>query len=185
MDVSWDVQLLLADSTNAEEKGHSASETTVGRVLYDLFHRSEGRRIITACFASHIHRVQQIADAALAFDRKVAFVGMSMQDLNVRRLLHYSTAELRGSAKPRPTRSGLRHFAILKRPDDTELERLTDISLRRIGARSLWVDDFEEIPARLGHLYGPEWPAAFSLEKPRPQRSQRSAAARRRGCPGR
>lgn len=73
------IRLLLADSTNAEEKGHSASETTVGRVLYDLFHAHEGRRIITACFASHVHRVQQIADAAVAFDRKIATLGMSMK----------------------------------------------------------------------------------------------------------
>src|SRR3546814_5666761 len=73
------IRLLLADSTNAEEKGHSASGTTVGRVLYDLFHAHEGRRIITACFASHVHRVQQIADAAVAFDRKIATLGMSMK----------------------------------------------------------------------------------------------------------
>ncbi len=77
------VRLLLADSTNAEEHGHSASETTVGQVLYDLFHAHEGRRIITACFASHVHRVQQIANAARAFDRKVATLGMSMKK-NVR-----------------------------------------------------------------------------------------------------
>jgi ribonuclease J len=72
------VRLLLADSTNATERGHSRSETSVGSVLYDLFHASEGRRVITACFASHIHRVQQIADSAIAFGRKVAFMGMSM-----------------------------------------------------------------------------------------------------------
>jgi ribonuclease J len=72
------VRLLLADSTNATERGHSRSETSVGKVLYDLMHASEGRRVITACFASHIHRVQQIVDAAVAFGRKVAFMGMSM-----------------------------------------------------------------------------------------------------------
>jgi ribonuclease J len=72
------VRLLLADSTNATERGHSRSETSVGKVLYDLMHASEGRRVITACFASDIHRVQQIADAAVSFGRKVAFMGMSM-----------------------------------------------------------------------------------------------------------
>ncbi|MBU6330113.1 MAG: ribonuclease J [Acidobacteria bacterium] len=77
------VRLLLSDSTNADERGHAASETTVGGVLYDLFHRFEGRRIITTCFASHIHRVQQIADAAIAFDRVVATMGLSMKK-NVR-----------------------------------------------------------------------------------------------------
>jgi ribonuclease J len=77
------VRLLLADSTNAEEPGHSRSETSVGAVLYDLFHAHEGRRIITASFASHVHRVQQIADAAMAFDRTVVTIGLSMKK-NVR-----------------------------------------------------------------------------------------------------
>jgi len=77
------VRLLLADSTNACEHGHSRSETSVGKVLYDVFNANEGRRIITACFASHIHRVQQIADAAISFDRTIATLGRSMQN-NVR-----------------------------------------------------------------------------------------------------
>ncbi|NLV55603.1 MAG: ribonuclease J [Acidimicrobiales bacterium] len=77
------IRLLLADSTNADQAGHSKSETSVGKVLYDLFHAHEGRRIITTCFASHIHRIQQIADAAMAFDRVVATLGLSMKK-NVR-----------------------------------------------------------------------------------------------------
>jgi ribonuclease J len=77
------IRLLLSDSTNAEEHGYSDSESAVGQVLYELFHRYEGRRIITTCFASHIHRVQQIADAAVAFGRTVATMGLSMKK-NVR-----------------------------------------------------------------------------------------------------
>jgi ribonuclease J len=77
------IRLLLADSTNADEPGHARSERSVGKVLYDLFHEHEGRRIVIACFASHIHRVQQIADAAIAFKRKVATLGLSMKK-NVR-----------------------------------------------------------------------------------------------------
>jgi ribonuclease J len=77
------IRLMLSDSTNAEEPGHSRSETSIGQVLYNLFHAHEGRRIVIACFASHIHRVQQIADAAVAFGRKVATLGMSMKK-NVR-----------------------------------------------------------------------------------------------------
>jgi ribonuclease J len=73
------VRLLLADSTNAEEAGHSRSESSVGAILYDLFHAHEGRRIITASFASHVHRVQQIADAAIAFGRTVVTLGLSMK----------------------------------------------------------------------------------------------------------
>ncbi|MGI9576814.1 MAG: ribonuclease J, partial [Microthrixaceae bacterium] len=72
------IRLLLADSTNAEERGHSRSESSIGSVLYDLMHEHEGRRVITACFASHIHRIQQIADAAVAHGRKVAPLGRSM-----------------------------------------------------------------------------------------------------------
>jgi ribonuclease J len=72
------VRLLLADSTNAEERGHTASERSVGKVLRDLFRDAEGKRIVIACFASHLHRVQQIADAALLTGRKIAILGRSM-----------------------------------------------------------------------------------------------------------
>ena len=77
------IRLLLADSTNAEEHGHSPSETSVGAVLRQLFHEQEGRRIITASFASHLHRIQQIADAAVASGRVVATLGLSIKK-NVR-----------------------------------------------------------------------------------------------------
>jgi ribonuclease J len=77
------IRLLLSDSTNADEAGHARSERSVGQVLYDLFHANEGRRIVIACFASHIHRIQQIADAAISFDRTIATLGMSMKK-NVR-----------------------------------------------------------------------------------------------------
>jgi ribonuclease J len=72
------IALLLSDSTNAEESGFTASESAVGETLRQLFAANAGRRIIVACFASHIHRVQQIVDAALGSGRKVAFVGRSM-----------------------------------------------------------------------------------------------------------
>ena len=73
------IRLLMLDSTNAEEHGHAPSETSVGAVLRQLFHEHAGRRIITASFASHIHRVQQIIDTALEQDRRVALLGRSMQ----------------------------------------------------------------------------------------------------------
>ena len=72
------VRLLLSDSTNAEEPGHIPSESTVGIVMRELFLQNAGRRVIAACFASHIHRVQQIAEAALEQGRTVAFLGRSM-----------------------------------------------------------------------------------------------------------
>ena len=73
------VRLLLSDSTNADACGHSSSETSIGAVLYNLMHQHSGRRIITACFASHIHRVQQIADAAQSFGRVIIPLGRSMR----------------------------------------------------------------------------------------------------------
>jgi ribonuclease J len=72
------VRVLLSDSTNAEEAGATKSERSVGRVLHDLFEDHPGKRIVTACFASHIHRIQQIADAAVATGRTVATLGRSM-----------------------------------------------------------------------------------------------------------
>src|SRR3954447_18862366 len=72
------IRLLLADSTNAEEPGHTKSERSVGRVLRDLFAAHTGKRIVTACFASHLHRIQQIADAAVASGRTIATLGRSM-----------------------------------------------------------------------------------------------------------
>jgi ribonuclease J len=77
------IRVFLSDSTNADERGHSGSETSVGKVLFELFHQHRGRRIVIACFASHIHRVQQIADAAISFGRKVTTLGLSMKK-NVR-----------------------------------------------------------------------------------------------------
>jgi ribonuclease J len=74
------IRLYLGDSTNADEPGHSRSESSVGPVLDNLFRAHRGRRIITTCFASHIHRVQQIADAAIAHGRRIATLGRSMKN---------------------------------------------------------------------------------------------------------
>jgi ribonuclease J len=77
------VRLLMADSTNSEEHGHAPSESEVGNVLHSLFARHRGRRIITASFASHIHRIQQIIDAAIAEGRFISTLGLSIKK-NVR-----------------------------------------------------------------------------------------------------
>jgi ribonuclease J len=71
------VDLFLTDSTNAEVPGFTTPEQDIGPVLDRVFHNSQ-QRIIVACFASHVHRVQQILDAAVAHDRKAAYVGRSM-----------------------------------------------------------------------------------------------------------
>lgn len=83
------VDLLLVDSTNAEVPGYLTSERDIAEVLDRVFANARGR-IIVASFASHIHRVQQVLDAAAAHDRRVAFVGRSMvRNMNVARDLGY------------------------------------------------------------------------------------------------
>ena len=73
------VHVLLSDSTNAEEPGHTASERTVGPVLRDIVARAP-EIVVVACFSSHIHRIQQVVDAALANERVVCFLGRSMRN---------------------------------------------------------------------------------------------------------
>lgn len=73
------IRLLLCDSTNADVPGSTASESEIGPVLEQVFADNAGRRIITASFSSHIHRVQQIATAAMNNGRKIATLGMSMK----------------------------------------------------------------------------------------------------------
>jgi ribonuclease J len=69
---------LCGDSTNADRKGVAPSESSVGPALLETFGRCEGRIIVT-CFASNIHRVQQVIDAASQLDRRVSLVGRSMR----------------------------------------------------------------------------------------------------------
>lgn len=71
------VRLLLGDSTNAEKPGFEPSESSVGQPIADVIRDAPGR-VMAACFSSHVHRVQQIADAGVAAGRKVAFFGRSM-----------------------------------------------------------------------------------------------------------
>ena len=71
------VHLLLSDSTNAEEAGYTDSERSVGPVLQDIIARAP-QLVVVACFSSHIHRIQQVVNAARGDERVVAFLGRSM-----------------------------------------------------------------------------------------------------------
>jgi ribonuclease J len=85
------IDLLMSDSTNAEVPGFVVSEREIGPVLDEVFRQAQ-RRIIVACFASHVHRVQQVLDAAQAHDRQVAFIGRSMvRNMGIARDLGYLT----------------------------------------------------------------------------------------------
>jgi ribonuclease J len=79
------VLCMLSDSTNAERPGHTPSERVVGDAFANIFARAQGR-LLVASFASNVPRIQQVVDQAVAFDRKIAFLGRSL--LNV---VHYAT----------------------------------------------------------------------------------------------
>ena len=72
------VLLMLQDSTNVERDGFSMSERRVGQSLENIFSQNMHKRLIIATFASNIHRVQQIINCALKYNRKIAFSGRSM-----------------------------------------------------------------------------------------------------------
>jgi ribonuclease J len=83
------VDLLMSDSTNAEIPGIVTTERAITPVLDEVF-ASAKQRIIVSCFASHVHRVQQVLDAAASHGRKVALVGRSMvRNMGVARELGY------------------------------------------------------------------------------------------------
>lgn len=83
------VLLLMADSTNSLHKGYTMSEKTVGETLENLFGKASGR-IIVSTFASNVHRLQQISNCALKYNRKIAFSGRSMEKISeVARRLGY------------------------------------------------------------------------------------------------
>ena len=87
------VLCLCGDSTNADRRGIAPSESSVGPALLEAFGRSSGRIVVT-CFASNVHRVQQVIDAAAQLDRKVALVGRSMRkNFNIARNLGLASAD--------------------------------------------------------------------------------------------
>jgi ribonuclease J len=83
------VDLLMSDSTNAEVPGFVTSEREIGPVVDEVI-RTSAQRVIVASFASHVHRVQQVMDAAAKYGRKVALVGRSMlRNMGIARDLGY------------------------------------------------------------------------------------------------
>jgi ribonuclease J len=105
------VRLLLSDSTNAERPGTSLSESEVGPALREAMDGAPGR-IWVACFSSHLHRIQQVADAGRAFGRRLVPVGRSMEEsvrlgveLGYLRLVpgQLASSEEAGDLRPRET----------------------------------------------------------------------------------
>lgn len=88
------VLLFLSDSTNAERNGFTQSEHVLAGTLDKLFRQYRTKRIVISSFASNLHRVQQVLDAAARFNRKVAFVGRSMvKNVELARELGYLHVE--------------------------------------------------------------------------------------------
>jgi ribonuclease J len=87
------VDLFLCDSTNSEIPGVGPSESEIGPNMHRLIRGAEGR-VIVACFASNVGRVQQIIDASVALGRKVSFVGRSMvRNMGIAKELGYLTVD--------------------------------------------------------------------------------------------
>src|SRR3954470_11308834 len=105
--------LLCGDSTNADREGFSPSESVAGPNLEALFGRCEGRIVVT-CFASNIHRVQQVVDAATAHGRKVVLVGRSMRkNINIGRMLGHITVPEGSFVQPREARDFPDHKLVI------------------------------------------------------------------------
>jgi ribonuclease J len=105
--------LLCGDSTNADRPGFSPSESVAGPNLSALFGRCEGRIVVT-CFASNIHRVQQVVDAAAEHGRKVVLVGRSMRkNINIGRMLGHIDVPDGSFVQPREASSFPDHKLVI------------------------------------------------------------------------
>src|ERR671914_1155450 len=94
------VDLLLGDSTNAERPGFTGSERLVGEAFDQIIPRRQGR-VLVACFASNVHRMQQAIDVAVEVGRKICVVGRSMRkNLNISRNLGYVHVPEESLVKP-------------------------------------------------------------------------------------
>lgn len=102
------------------------------------------------------------------------FIGLSLKDENIRRLLHYSKMEREEAYKKELGRAPnaekiIRHFAILPKPNESQLEDVIQKSLSRLGTRAIWINDFDiEIPKGLEILYsrkGFQWEAVYEKHR--------------------
>lgn len=111
-------------------------------------------------FFNRPHSVFNYTFLYLLREYNCLFVGLSMNDENIRRLLHYSTTEHRASGGGDPLRHP-RHFAVLRRTTSPHRNDAIDLSLRRLGTRVLWIERFEELPERLAAVYGERWTTVY------------------------
>ena len=163
--------LLCGDSTNADRPGTAPSESSVGPALLETFSDCKGRIIVTS-FASNIHRVQQVIDAAIKLDRRVALVGRSMRkNFNIASSLGIANAPagpLHPAAGDRelPRREGGRDLD--RQPGRAALGAAADGQQRPPRRRS-------SIPATRSSSRRPRCPATSARSTKRSTASTRSA----------
>ena len=164
--------LLCGDSTNADRPGFSPSEREVGPHLEEVFARAEGRIIVTS-FASNIHRVQQVVDAAAALGRKVALVGRSMRkNVNIGRSLGHIEVPDGMMIQPHEVEDWPDHKVVVI-STGSQGEPLS--ALRRMA-----YDDHRQIalaPRRHGRLLGDADPGQRARRRTRPSTASTTSAA--------
>ena len=93
----------------------------------------------------------------ISYEHSFLFIGTSLKDENIRRLLHYSKQERLGAFRRRgktlATSRADRHFVILRRRSSGVLNELTATSLQILGVKPIWINTHEDIPALLGDIY--------------------------------
>ncbi len=159
------IRLLLSDSTNAEEPGYTGSESSVGPSLRTIFMSNRKSRIIVACFASHIHRIQQVVDAALGNGRRIALLGRSMvknvgvaRELGLLKVPDGAFVEIESIAKLDPGQ-----FCVIS--TGSQGEPMSALSLMAEGA-SRWIEVGEgDVVVLSSHaIPGNEWAVAKVMD---------------------
>jgi hypothetical protein len=93
-------------------------------------------------FFNRPHSVFNYTFLYLLREYNCVFIGMSMEDQNIRRLLHYSVSDRRGMSASDPRRTGLRHFALLPRSRSKHIDKRRDLALHLLGTRALWLEGY-------------------------------------------
>ena len=128
----------------------------------DLQHNAPDLRILTEQeyfdFYSNPNGMFTYTFLYLLRESPCLFIGLSMKDDNIRRLLHYSKIErekgyIQEGRSEEAEEESIRHYAMLQKPGNETLAELTEKSLLRLGVMVLWLESFDEIPERLGGIY--------------------------------
>jgi hypothetical protein len=146
----------------------------VDKDIEDTKHGTPDLRVFTEQeyfdFYNNPHGLFNYTFLYLLREHPCLFVGLSMKDDNIRRLLHYSKSErvkgfIQGGREKRAESGSLRHYAILPYAKNKRVRDLTETSLERLGTVVLWIKEFGEIPEELGKIYDSIEPHDLSRSK--------------------